>query len=221
MTKTHDDNFMGRDWDNIFKAGGFPLEEPHPALFTLCKLFKERKFQRICDLCCGMGRNLIYLAQQGFDVYGIDFSTEGLSKTRKKAEKVNFKIELKQSDMTKIPYPNHFFDATICIYAIYHNSLENIMKTLAEINRVLHKGGILYVSFQTLRSHKYGQGKQIEDHTFVQDSYPELGIIHHFSSEDEVKGLMKAFHVIKLELEEFKTEDGKTHSHWQVLAETI
>jgi len=213
----------GEAWDEIFRTGGFPLQDPHQALVVLCDQFRERKVQRILDLCCGTGRNLIFLAKEGFEVCGIDLSQEGLLQTHRKVEAAGLKAELKRSDMTEIPYPSSSFDAVICIYAIYHNDMENMRRTLAEIHRVLRRGGLAYVTFQALRSHKYGLGREIEANTFVQyldsDCQSESGVPHHFSGEDEVRQMMNAFHIIELKLEEFKTDDGVMHSHWQALAE--
>jgi len=210
-------------WDEIFRNGGFPLEEPHRALVELCALFKRREFSRICDLGCGTGRNLVPLARNGFETHCIDFSAEGLRQSSRRAEDAVLEFGLVRGDMKEIPHVSSSFDAVICIYAIYHGTLRDIEVTVSEIYRVLRVGGLAYVTFQTLRSHKYGQGRGIEANTFVQDfdcDCPlESGIPHHFSSEDEVRQIMKAFSVIKLELEEFKTDDGVMHSHWQVLVE--
>jgi ubiquinone/menaquinone biosynthesis C-methylase UbiE len=159
------------------------------------------------------------LAQRRFELYGIDISVEGLRQTHRNLDEFDFKVNLVQSDMTNIPYKNSVFDSVICVYAIYHNTLENIRKTLAEIYRILNEGGFVYITFQSLRSYKYGKGRFVEVNTFVQDFPPEQDIPHHFSDEGEVQQLMQAFHIIKIELDEYKSENGRTHSHWQVLAE--
>jgi len=208
-------------WDEIFRSGGFQLEEPHRALAGICALFKRRKFIRICDLCCGTGRNLALLAENGFEAHGIDLSAEGLRRASSKAEDAGLEVELVRGDMREIPHISSSFDAVICIYAIYHGTLDDIKETVSEIYRVLRYGGLAYITFQTPRSHKYGKGRRIEEHTFEQDFPPELDIPHHFSSGDEVRQIVQAFRIIKLELEEFEADDGKIHSHWQVLVEKL
>ncbi|MBO3802342.1 MAG: class I SAM-dependent methyltransferase [Candidatus Brockarchaeota archaeon] len=210
-------------WDEIFRSGGFPLEEPHRSIAWLCDLFKKRTFRRVCDLGCGTGRNLVPLASNGFEAHGIDLSAEGLRRSRRRAGDAGTWVGLVRGDMKKIPYASGSFDAVICIYAIYQGTLRDIEEAVSEIHRVLRRGGLAYVTFQTLRSHKYGQGRKIEDRTFVQDHdidcSHETGIPHHFSSEDEVRRIMRAFRIVELELEEFRNGDGVRHSHWQVLAE--
>jgi len=210
-------------WDEIFRSGGFTLEEPHRALVELCALFKRGGFRRICDLGCGTGRNSVLLARNGFETHGVDLSAEGLRRSSRRADGAGLEVELVRGDMKEIPHANASFDAVICIYAIYHGTLRDIEVTVSEIGRVLRVGGLAYVTFQTRRSHKYDQGREIEANTFVQDFDPdcpqESGIPHHFSNEDEVRHIMSAFRIIKMELEEFQTDDGVMHSHWQVLAE--
>jgi len=210
-------------WDEIFRSGGFPLEEPHRALVELCALFKGRGFRRICDLGCGTGRNSVLLARNGYETHGIDLSAEGLRRSSRRAGEAGLEVGLVRGDMKKIPNASSSFDGVICIYAIYHGTLRDIEVTVSEIYRVLRGGGLAYITFQTLRSHKYGQGREIEANTFVQDFDPdcpqESGIPHHFSGEEEVRQIMRAFRVKELKLEEFRTDDGVMHSHWQVLAE--
>ncbi|MGQ9514894.1 MAG: class I SAM-dependent methyltransferase [Thermoproteota archaeon] len=206
-------------WDEIFRSGGYPLDKPYPALISLYIIFEQRGINRICDLGCGTGRNLLFLAGKGFELHRVDISAEGLRQTRHKLDDAGLEAELVKSDMVQIPYKSSSFDAVICIYAIYHNRLEGIVKTLAEIYRILIEGGVTFITFQSLRSHKYGRGIWVEKNTFIQDFPFEQGIPHHFSDREEVCQLMKAFRIIKLELFELKSQDGKTYSHWEVFAE--
>lgn len=205
-------------WDDMFRAGHFRLEEPQEQVVKIVSALRENNVIRVCDLGCGPGRNLIFLADQGFEVYGVDISETALEMTRQKAAKLGLKVNLMKGDMTSLLFPDLFFDAVICVYVIYHGTLYSIKRTLLEIRRVLRPGGFVLVTFQTRRSHKYGSGKEIEPNTFVQQEPPELGIIHHFSDETEVRLLMEQFQILNVELEELSTKNGNQHSHWQVLA---
>lgn len=205
-------------WDEVFRGGYFSLEEPQQQLAKIVPVLRQNNVRRICDLGCGPGRNLVFLAGQGFEVYGVDTSVTALEMARQKAGRLGLKVNLTKGDMTSLLFPDLFFDAIICVYVIYHGTLDSIKRAISEIGRVLRPGGFVLVTFQTKRSHKYGSGKEIEPNTFIQQEPPEIGIVHHFSDETEVRSLMGQFEILNVELEEFVTNNVNQHSHWQVLA---
>lgn len=55
---------------------------------------------RLLDLGCGEGRNAVYFAQHGFDVYGLDASLPGLKKTRRYAKEAGVQVKTIQADIT-------------------------------------------------------------------------------------------------------------------------
>ncbi len=55
---------------------------------------------RLLDLGCGEGRNAVYFAQHGFDVYGLDASLLGLKKTRRYAKEAGVQVKTIQADIT-------------------------------------------------------------------------------------------------------------------------
>jgi SAM-dependent methyltransferase len=121
--------------------------------------------------------------------------------------------------MALIPYPDAFFDAVISLYVIYHNTLANMKKTIAEIHRVLRPGGLALLTFMSKRSYRYGRGRQLEPDTFAPDVGADEGIPHHFSDRGKVERLLNAFHLLQIDLDEWIDDQGQRHSHWQVLAE--
>lgn len=209
-------------WDEIFKRGEFHRQEPHPLVVEFAQLLKERGARTVLDLGCGTGRHLAYLAQEGFNVYGADISETALEHARQWLNREGFTVELKQSDMTAIAYPDGFFDAVISIFVIYHSTVENMGKAIAEIYRVLKAGGLALLTFLSKRSYRYGNGKEIEPGTFIPDIGPDAGIPHHYSDREELEDLLKRFTILKIELVE-RTEkidnQERRHSHWEVVVE--
>jgi len=99
--------------------------------------FLKNKKGNVLDLGCGSGRNFIN-SGNNLKWHGIDFSEEMLNYAKQYAEKINLDVELKQSNAEKIPYPNNFFDAVICIAVIHCiPSKQKRGKTLKEIYRIL------------------------------------------------------------------------------------
>ncbi len=54
---------------------------------------------RLLDLGCGEGRDIVYFAQRGFEVIGLDLSLPGLEKARRYAEEVGVHVETIHADV--------------------------------------------------------------------------------------------------------------------------
>jgi len=97
---------------------------------------------KILEFGCGTGRFSIKFLEKGFDVFGVDISSESLSKLRYKYKK---KATLKWGNgktAKKIPIGKKF-DACVCINIIHH--LEKPTDTIKEIKTCLKKKGIIYI----------------------------------------------------------------------------
>ena len=70
------------DWESIFKTKGKFFHKPHEDMRKLAQLMKQNKVKTVLDLGCGSGRHIVFLAKQGFEVYGMDSSKSGLKQTR-------------------------------------------------------------------------------------------------------------------------------------------
>ena len=72
-------------------------------------------YPRSVDLGCGSGANVVYLAEQGFGSWGIDFSEMALTKARERAEKAGVECHWVRGDLTAdaIAGLDHPFDFLI------------------------------------------------------------------------------------------------------------
>ena len=58
------------------------------------------EFPRAIDLGCGTGANVVHLAEQGFDAYGVDFSTVAIRKARQRAAGAGVDATFVEGDLT-------------------------------------------------------------------------------------------------------------------------
>jgi SAM-dependent methyltransferase len=207
------------EWDELFQDERFRWQEPQNHVVSFVQDLKRRGARRILDLGFGAGRHVIYLAQEGFQVCGIDISPRGLEYTRAWLQQEGLHADLKLSDMTVIPYPDRCFDAVISTYVIHHNTLDNIRRCVAEMYRVLAPGGRVLATVQSKRGYRHGKGQEIEPDTFIPDTGLDAGIPHHFFDEAGLLDLFAAFTVVSLVLDEGLEEGGYLHSHWVVTVE--
>jgi len=65
----------------------------------------------------GEGRNAVFAAQLGYEVYAFDTSKEGKIKADKLAQKYGVTLNYSVGDLEILNYPENYFDAVILIYA--------------------------------------------------------------------------------------------------------
>ena len=58
--------------------------------------------KRVLDLGCGAGRHTVYLAQEGFEVYTLDISLEGVEHIAQWLTGEGLQANLQQADMTAL-----------------------------------------------------------------------------------------------------------------------
>lgn len=68
---------------------------------------------RAIDLGCGAGANAIYLAQNGFEVTGVDFAEAAIEKARARAKEAGVKVDFIVGDLTNLRGVSGTFDFLI------------------------------------------------------------------------------------------------------------
>ncbi len=99
--------------------------------------------KRYLDVSCGSGNYTVALFKKGYDIMGIDISSEMLKKARAKDPS----LPLLQGDAHKLPFEDNGFDGVFCIHAVHHyRDLEIVLK---EMYRILAPGGklLIFTSF--------------------------------------------------------------------------
>lgn len=197
-------------WNSIYKKGVknygyYDVTEPHEDMDKVIKIFKKKRVKRVLDLGCGAGRNLLYLAQKKFEVYGIDISEEGIKFIKKSLKKKGLRANLKIGNVfEKLPYPDNFFDAIISVQVLQHGSLNQIKKAIKEIERVLKPKGLLFVTL----CGRYYKGKvrycivktakKFAPKTYIPTIGEEAGTLHYVYDKSTLKKHYKNFKEIDL-----------------------
>jgi len=194
-----------KTWDKIFREEEV-ISQPQEDMPKITKTFKEHGVKKVLDLGCGSGKHTVYLADQGFEVYGIDISTEGLKKTRERLKERGLRAILTFGSIYKrLPYPDNFFNAIICIRTINHARIESIRRAIKEIKRILKPEGFLFVTTRRKREkEKRLLFKVIAPHTYIPLEGREKGIVHYLFTK---KSLQEAFRSFKTEIWLDETKD--------------
>lgn len=105
------------------------------------------------DLACGEGRNAIWLARQGWDVTGVDFSAVGIGKARKLAGDSH--VDWVVADVTSYE-PDRKFDLVMIVYV--HLEVASMERLFASAIDALAPGGTIIGVGHALRNLADGVG---------------------------------------------------------------
>ncbi|MEQ8414563.1 MAG: class I SAM-dependent methyltransferase [Imperialibacter sp.] len=104
---------------------------------------------KVLDVGCGEGRNLVYFAREGFDVYGFDQNPAALQMLRYllKGIRPGFdERKLIEGNAESLPLPAGYFDIVISSAVLHFaESVDAFHKQVAELFRVLAPEGILFI----------------------------------------------------------------------------
>ncbi|MEM5879617.1 MAG: class I SAM-dependent methyltransferase [Candidatus Aenigmatarchaeota archaeon] len=191
-----------RAWDKLFKKEGKPYKKILEDMRKIVKFFKKRNVRRILDLGCGTGRHLVYLAKQGFEVYGLDISEQGIKIARKYLKKEKVEGKLKVGDIyKKLPYEDDFFDAIVSTKVLHHADIKNIRKLIREMERILKPSGLIFITVakrkpkKEIPKEKLWKIKFIAPRTFMSLTGSEKGMIHFWFNKKLLRKEFKNFKI--------------------------
>jgi 2-polyprenyl-3-methyl-5-hydroxy-6-metoxy-1,4-benzoquinol methylase len=101
-------------WDDRYQGEGL-LWTDRPNRFLVAEVSGLQP-GRALDLACGEGRNAVWLAEQGWQVTGVDFSCVALEKARRLAEKRGVAADWICADLLEYTPSREAFELVILFY---------------------------------------------------------------------------------------------------------
>ncbi|MBV9825054.1 MAG: class I SAM-dependent methyltransferase [Alphaproteobacteria bacterium] len=192
--------------------------DAHPAVVALIPELKARGVRRVLDLGCGVGRHALRLASEGFDVHAFDGSETGLAVLGETARCRDMTLSVKHGNADALPYPDASFEFVLSWNVIYHGTLGDAGRRIAEIWRVLKPGGLYQGTMLPTRNSNYGKGRRVAPDTFVLDGVEEKGHPHFYCGAATLIALFSGFEVLDLSQSEQKNPGSW---HWNIVAERL
>lgn len=100
---------------------------------------------RVLDAGCGNGAYSHYLSDK-FKVIGVDISEKQIELARQNAPNAEFLCE----DMTKIKFPDEYFDGILSYYSIIHVPRDEHYELLGNFYRMLKVKGVVLLVFHLI-----------------------------------------------------------------------
>ncbi len=189
------------DWDSIFKSDGRFFLEPQEDMAGVVELLKKENARRVLDLGCGSGRHVVMLAKEGFEVYGIDVSAEGLRLTGEWLRESGLRATIREgSCYERFPFDDDFFDAVISIQVMHHNHHDKIQYCISEIVRVLKPGGIVFatVTARKTKKDRPNESRKVASRTYVPVEGREAGLPHFLYNKRLLKQDFRGFEILDI-----------------------
>jgi len=184
------------------------MKEPPDILRSIVETGKVNPCRAI-ELGCGAGNNVIYLAQYGFNVTGVDISESAIKIAKRSASEkgidCNFITADLRGDMSEV---KDTFDFAYDWEVMHHMFPEDREAYINNVYKMLSPGALyLSVCFSEESAQFGGKGKYRKT---------PLDTVLYFSSENEMETLFMPH----FEIEELKTVDveGKFGTHKAIYA---
>ncbi len=185
-------------WNEIYQKGVeeyeyYDLEEPHEDIEKVIDYFKKGGVNKVLDLGCGIGRNMIPLAKAGFKMTGVDLSVKGVDLAKKKIKENGLSGEFARGDFQKLPFKDRKFDAVVAVQVLQHGREDEIRKAVDEIERVLIPKGAIFITL----SGRYSKGKvryclvktakRVGERTYIPMKGNEIGVPHFIYNKEWIR----------------------------------
>ena len=130
-------------------------------------ILKKQKYKKklILDLSFGDGRNLSFLKDLGFNVFGSEISQKIIDNFKKKNYIKN--IKLKVGDNTSLPFKNSNFNYVLAWNSFYYlQKNTSIFDNLLEISRIIKKNGFFIGTSPILSTYYFKKNSKINAYKY-------------------------------------------------------
>lgn len=169
------------------------------------------KRPKVLDVGCGTGRHVLMMKKMGIEPYGVDYSKNGVYHTKHILKEIGAEEcceNIKVSPSSKLPFESSFFDGCICYGVLYYMPVVDIEKSVAEMWRVLRKGGRIMLHVRSTDDYRFNKktvGEMGDEHGLLVDerdatrsAYKENGMFMHFFTRKELENLMNKFNDVSI-----------------------
>jgi ubiquinone/menaquinone biosynthesis C-methylase UbiE len=175
----------GWKWEVLSKDDEY-WNTPDFMIHYLNNRWKKANFETFLDIGCGLGRHSIYMAQNGFNVYGIDSSKYVIDVVKEKAFLNGLDIKLTVGNISNLPYESDSVDCIAAIGVLSNNDKAGMATILKEMHRVLKEGGETYFTIISKISDMGNNEELMNGNAFYN------------INEDDFEWLFKDFNIISI-----------------------
>ncbi len=222
---------VGPVWESIYSDGKalnrYPFDSVVQFIYRNYPRSKPRSETKILEIGCGAGNNLWFAAREGFTVSGVDGSPSAIEYARKRFAEEGLSADLRVADFIRLPFEADTFDFVIDRAALTCSTFSDARRTIAEVRRVLARGGKFYFTPYSDRHSSFASGRTGEDGRTVDISGGTLtgiGPITFYGKRDVLGMFVDGWKMAGLrhiEMSEELEAEVLVHAEWLAVAEKV
>jgi len=181
--------FWETAWSRV-KTPSTNIPESMAYLLEAPEIFKTNKCKNILDIACGSGWLSFLLAENGFDVTGIDISKSAikLAKSVQEQRQEN-KIDFIELDMFAMKFGKNQFDGILVNACLEHLDLARGEQFIANIKEILKPEAVMFGVFDKVGTSDKGEYEVLDDGTQQYKDEFRNGMFLRNYSDEELKQL--------------------------------
>jgi tellurite methyltransferase len=185
------------DWKQVTGEHRRHWQTPAMEVFHFANLLRKEGKTRVYDLGCGLGRNILFLIQQGFEAHGSDLSRDAVATVNEQLMKIGYPHLVKHECMTSFSAAAESFQGVMAYNVIYHAYRSDLEATIRKVWDMLEPDGLFFSTFLPIPDGQFSS-KVIAPNTIVKEGGEEDGIPHHFISREELPNLLSGFELVQV-----------------------
>lgn len=202
-------------FEQQYQTKGFASQRRYPNESLLAFLggnyfhlpMQQRSQIKVLELGCGSGANLWVVAKEGFDAYGVDFSSTGLVLCEQMLQTWGCQATLKLDDITSLSFEDNSFDVIFDVVSMQHLTFEQHVQAYKEIYRCLKPGGKFFSYHLGENSVSLKSNNEMVDHCTVKDISDGYPLAHNgqacFLSANETRRMLGEAGLEKVVIEKY------------------
>ncbi len=176
---------------------------PSLELVRLIKWFLKSNKGKMLEYGFGSGCNTIHLLKSGYNVYGLDVSTNWIKKTNlriKKIKSIKRKPKLIRllPNSKKLPFPTNYFNYIIAMSVLsLLGNRRKVKNLLEEFRRILKPNGKIILDINDQKSVFSGKDNKIKNNIYKAKPVDSYISTYCLRTEKDFKNLIKPYFKIK------------------------
>lgn len=176
-------------WNTRFAAADYVFGTA-PNGFLASQAHRLKPGMTALAIADGEGRNGVWLAEQGLQVTGFDFSPQGLAKAERLAAERKVKIAYQLADINDWDWDAQQYDVIAAIFFQFATPPQRA-RIFNGLMRALKPGGLLILQGYRPEQIAYGTGgpkapEQLYTEPMLREAFAALEILHLASHDEEI-----------------------------------
>lgn len=205
-------------WNDIYSKQNYFGTGPTKLALFAKELLEKESLQKILELGCGQGRDCLFFAKYGLNVFGFDISHDAISFVEERIKTENLQnLKVVVHDLMKPMNFNLEFDLIYSNLALQFFDLNQLDIIFDNINKIMQKN-----SFFLFSTKKHGDKYDNFGTKVNQNAFEYKGITRYFFDQDSLTSLLeKKFKILIFESEKHENLDKTVSKWWKVLVQKI